>query len=74
MTELLQKSNEVITSIDGACAGNPGPSGCGVAFFAKETKRNVAMDVSDSEADEKETVDVKYLFGVHMHLGIGTSN
>jgi ribonuclease HI len=74
MTELLQKSNEVITSIDGACVGNPGPSGCGVAFFSKETRRNVSMDVSDSEVDEKEETVIKYLFGVHMHLGLGTSN
>ena len=74
MTRLLQQSPEVITYIDGACVGNPGPSGCGVAFFAREVHRGVAIAASDSEAEEKQEEHLKYLFGVKMHLGMGTSN
>jgi hypothetical protein len=32
------------------------------------------MSASDSEAEEKNEESLNFLFGVRMHLGIGTSN
>lgn len=78
MRKLLSESSEVVTFIDGACVGNPGPAGCGAVFFSKQIcrVRNAAFSASDSEAEElvNEVIEYKYLFGVSMHLGFATSN
>ena len=63
-----------MTFIDGACMGNPGLGGAGVAFFDRELKKHYSINASDSEAEEREEEHLKFLFGVRLHLALTTSN
>lgn len=74
MQKLLSQSGQVVTFIDGACAGNPGLGGCGVAFFARKVERHVSIAASDSEAEDRPEEKLEFLFGCRIHLGMTTSN
>lgn len=52
MRQKLTESSEVITYVDGAVSGNPGPGGAGVAFFARKVKNYSATSITDSELEE----------------------
>ena len=54
LNEIFAKNDDIVTFIDGACTGNPGLAGAGVAFFARSMtgKINDLGSISESENEQ----------------------
>lgn len=76
MKEVCEGEN-IIAYCDGACIGNPGPAGCSAIFKKVKYRRGAAFSASDSDMDiedKADEVDMEFLFGTSIHIGMNTNN
>lgn len=56
LNEIFAKNDDIVTFIDGACTGNPGLAGAGVAFFARSIMTGKINDLGSSSESENEQI------------------